>query len=160
MSCGVGRRRGSDSALLWLWCRLAATAPIRPLAWEPPYAVCVALKRQKDKTKSNHIFWLWLLKRPRSNDQCSYNKHSTRLCSQILLPTKKNQRFLERWLLPGLCSKQTKTDIGLVVMRDHGIISKGPRNRSEEVATVWGSIRILKSMTQEFLLWFSGNESD
>ena len=30
MSCGVGRRCGSDPALLWLWLRLAATAPIRP----------------------------------------------------------------------------------------------------------------------------------
>ena len=36
-----------DLALLWLWCRPAATAPIGPLAWEPPYAVGVALKRQK-----------------------------------------------------------------------------------------------------------------
>ena len=43
-----------DPALLWLWCRPAATAPIRPLAWEPPYAVEAALemaKRQKDKKK-------------------------------------------------------------------------------------------------------------
>ena len=32
LSCGVGRRRGSDLALLWLWCRLAATALIRPLS--------------------------------------------------------------------------------------------------------------------------------
>ena len=24
-----------DLAFLWLWCRLVATAPIRPLAWEP-----------------------------------------------------------------------------------------------------------------------------
>ena len=48
MSCGVGHRRGLDPMLLWLWCRLAAAAPIRPLAWEPPYAVGVALK---DKTK-------------------------------------------------------------------------------------------------------------
>ena len=38
MSCGVGRRHGSALALLWLWCRQAATAPISPLAWEPPYA--------------------------------------------------------------------------------------------------------------------------
>ena len=38
-----------DLALLWLWCRLAATAPIRPLAWEPPYATGTALKRQKKK---------------------------------------------------------------------------------------------------------------
>ena len=27
-----------DPALLWLWCRLAAEAPIGPLAWELPYA--------------------------------------------------------------------------------------------------------------------------
>ena len=31
MSCGVGRRCGSDSELLWLWHRPAATAPIWPL---------------------------------------------------------------------------------------------------------------------------------
>ena len=35
VSCGVGHRRGSDPELLWLWHRLTATAPIRPLAWEP-----------------------------------------------------------------------------------------------------------------------------
>ena len=28
VSCGVGRRCGSDLALLWLWCRPVATAPI------------------------------------------------------------------------------------------------------------------------------------
>ena len=44
VSCGVDRRRGLDSALLWLWRRLAATAPIQPLAWEHPYAACVDLK--------------------------------------------------------------------------------------------------------------------
>ena len=47
MSCGVGRERGSDPELLWLWCRPAAAAPIRLLAWEPPYAAGTALKRQK-----------------------------------------------------------------------------------------------------------------
>ena len=31
------------------WCKLAAIAPIRPLAWEPPYATGAALKRQKKK---------------------------------------------------------------------------------------------------------------
>ena len=36
---------------LWLWCRPAGTDPIRPLAWEPPYAEGVALKRQKTKNK-------------------------------------------------------------------------------------------------------------
>ena len=44
MSCGVGHRHGSDPVLFWLWCRLVATAPIGPLAWEPPYALGAALK--------------------------------------------------------------------------------------------------------------------
>ena len=46
MSCGVGRRRGSDLMLLWLWCRLAAVASIISLAWEAPYAASAALKRE------------------------------------------------------------------------------------------------------------------
>ena len=51
MSCGVGCRCGSDQALLWLWCRRAAVALIRPLAWGPPHAVGMALERTKDKKK-------------------------------------------------------------------------------------------------------------
>ena len=48
MSCGVDLRRSSEPVLLWLWHRPAATALIRPLAWEPPYATGVALKIQND----------------------------------------------------------------------------------------------------------------
>ena len=51
MSCGVGRRHGLDPAWLWLWWRPAATALIRPLAWEHPYATGAALKIQKDERK-------------------------------------------------------------------------------------------------------------
>ena len=43
MSCGVGHRRGLDPALLCLCRRPAATALIRPPAWEPPYAVDASL---------------------------------------------------------------------------------------------------------------------
>ena len=50
MSCDVDRRHGLDPSLLWLWCRPAATALIRPLAWEPPHAAGVALEKKK-KTK-------------------------------------------------------------------------------------------------------------
>ena len=41
--------------MLWLWRGLAAAAPIRPLAWEPPYAMGAAhemAKRQKNKKKN------------------------------------------------------------------------------------------------------------
>ena len=49
MSCGVGRRYSSDLAFLWLWPKPVATAPIRPLDWEPPYDMGAALKRKKKK---------------------------------------------------------------------------------------------------------------
>ena len=60
MSCGVGRRHGSDPELLWLWCRPEAIAQIRPLAWEPPCATGVALEKgkkdqKKKKKKRRHI---------------------------------------------------------------------------------------------------------
>ena len=44
VGCGVGHRRGLDPALLW---HRLVVAPIGHLAWEPPYASGVALKRQK-----------------------------------------------------------------------------------------------------------------
>ena len=47
VSYGVGHRRGSDPALLWLWRRLVAIAPIGPLAWEPPYAAGATLEKAK-----------------------------------------------------------------------------------------------------------------
>ena len=47
LSRGVGHRRGLNLALLWLWRRPAATAPMRPLAWDPPYAVGATLKKKK-----------------------------------------------------------------------------------------------------------------
>ena len=48
---GVFGRRGLDLELLWLWCRLAATAPTGLLAWEPPYAVGVALEKANRQKK-------------------------------------------------------------------------------------------------------------
>ena len=56
VNCGVGHRRGLDPALLWLWHRPAATAPIRALAWEPPYAVGAAQVKEKEKKKKKE--WL------------------------------------------------------------------------------------------------------
>ena len=65
MSCGVGFRRGSDPTLLWLWHRLAATALIRILAWEPPYAAGAAQEMAKRQKKKNNInFELWFFNIP------------------------------------------------------------------------------------------------
>ena len=59
VSYGVGGRHILDRALLWLWPRLVATAPIGPLAWEPLYAVGVAQengKKTKKKKKKKIAF--------------------------------------------------------------------------------------------------------
>ena len=54
MSCGVGHRCGWDLVLLWLWCNVSYSSDlIRPLAWELPYALSAALKRQKKKKKKH-----------------------------------------------------------------------------------------------------------
>jgi len=52
--------------LLWLWHRPVATAPIRPLAWEPPYATSAALeeakrqkKKKKEKERKEHLLSLY-----------------------------------------------------------------------------------------------------
>ena len=50
MSYGIGGRCGSDLALLWLWHRQVATAPIGPLAWELPYGC------SPKKTKKKNLF--------------------------------------------------------------------------------------------------------
>ena len=60
-SCGIGLRHGFDPALLWLWCRLEAAAPIQLLAWEPPYAVDAFLKKEKKiQFKTKNKFFLKL----------------------------------------------------------------------------------------------------
>ena len=55
---GVGCRHGSDPALLWLWFKLAAIAPIGPLAWESTYATGAALKRQPPPQKKTLVYVL------------------------------------------------------------------------------------------------------
>ena len=55
MSCGVGHRLSLGQALLWLWRRPEATALIRPLAWDPQFAVGVALEMTKRQKKKKYL---------------------------------------------------------------------------------------------------------
>ena len=64
MGCGVGCRHGLDLVLLRLWHRPAAVALVRPLAWEPPYAVGLALKRPKTKKKTKNSYFCILILYP------------------------------------------------------------------------------------------------
>ena len=56
MSCSVGRRRSLH--LVFLWHRPAATAPIRPLVCQPPYAKCAALKSKQQQQKDTEQTFL------------------------------------------------------------------------------------------------------
>ena len=78
MSCGVGCRRGSNPVLLWLWRRLVATALIRPLVWEPPYATGVALEKAKKRKK----------KEKKKRKKKDYAIHSQRLANKNLIGLK------------------------------------------------------------------------
>ena len=80
MSGGAGRGCSLGPALLWLWCRPAATAaPIRPLAWELPDATDPALKEKKRKKKKKKK------KRKKKKDRREIPLLSLRKLSQDLL---------------------------------------------------------------------------
>ena len=73
MSCTVCRRKGSDPALLWLWYRPASSYSSNStpsLAWEPPYATGVALKRQKT-TEEEDTQPLTQTERVKASRKCS-----------------------------------------------------------------------------------------
>ena len=55
MSCAAGCRCSSDLELLWLQGRPVATALIRPLAWEPPCAMGVAVKKKNRNRKISEL---------------------------------------------------------------------------------------------------------
>ena len=55
MSCGVGRRCGSDLALLQLWCRLAAIAVIPPPSLGTSKCLGCGPKKRKERKKRNQI---------------------------------------------------------------------------------------------------------
>ena len=53
MSCGVGHRYGSDPKLLW--CRLAATIPVRSLNLETPLCHEYSPKKKKKTKKKGRV---------------------------------------------------------------------------------------------------------
>ena len=102
-------RHGSGPTLLWLWHRPAASAPIQPLAWEPPFTAGAALKRQKTK---NNNKWKrtrsapLLLKpcedtgrrQPSMNQELGLTRH--RICQ---IPWSWTSKLPERWATNVCC---------------------------------------------------------
>ena len=70
-----------DPALLWLWHRPAAVAPIGPLAWKHPYAAGAALKKREREREMGFLAW------PASWIQTSETPHTCpwSVCSACLL---------------------------------------------------------------------------
>ena len=68
-----------------LWCRLVATAPIRSLAWEPPYVVGAAQEMAKQNKQTN--------KQKQKTKQTNKQKSSVTLgkgkCNNIFLDHKR-----------------------------------------------------------------------
>ena len=62
--------------LVWLWCRPAARAPIRPLALEPPYAMCAALT-WGGKKKEEEEWELYRVRVLSSNSQAIHGSYLT-----------------------------------------------------------------------------------
>ena len=58
MNCGVDCRHGLDPKVLWLWCSLAAAAPILALTWEHQYATGAALKKKEKKTRPKSLTFI------------------------------------------------------------------------------------------------------
>ena len=61
--------------------RQTTVAPIRPLAWEPPYAVGAALDRQKDQKQNKKATVLYLPPQPDWNASLVYviSKYSKKI---------------------------------------------------------------------------------
>ena len=72
MSCGVACRHGCDPVLLWLWCRLAAAAPIGLVDWELPYAAGVAPPPKK--SISHKIVYVTFFQRGNVDSQLAHEK--------------------------------------------------------------------------------------
>ena len=93
MSCGVGRRRGSEPLLLWR--RPAAAVLLGPLAWVHPYAAGAALK--DNKNKQTNIFLCFVFSFGRYFCFCLPKQLGTSCCQLFILKavrsSKENQQF-------------------------------------------------------------------
>ena len=93
MSCGVGRRRGSDLALLWLWHKLAGVALLHP----KPGNLQNTPKKTKKKKKEEEEEVKKILRK--CYEQCYANKLDNvdemdrHLGKHKLLKARRNEKF-------------------------------------------------------------------
>ena len=64
ISCGVDQRSCSDPTMLWLWCKLASVALIRPLAGKLRNEESEAQKQKKKKKKKKKVHHILIIPLP------------------------------------------------------------------------------------------------
>ena len=100
----VGRRRGSDLESLWLWCSSAATAPIRPLAWEAPYAgESGARKGKKTEKKKKKTSWKICFDTPGNLVPPVNGFFGSQAKKNSIFPQKRRGSFVQASLLAHFC---------------------------------------------------------
>ena len=110
MSCGVGCRHGLDPVWLWLWCRLAAVAPIQPLACEPPYATGGVPPKQFFKKKNTEGSQYLIQRHPGSTRQCSVDGYKVRQGSGPAQVQKQVHTDVVSWFSTGVKIIQRRKD--------------------------------------------------
>ena len=144
MSCGVGCRRSLDLALLWLWRRPAAAAPIWLLAWELPYATGVALKSKKQKQKKHPIIKLTSSQSHWRYPSTGKNRKEGLLVSvrgkpSLLLENRgRNMSHQVRNAGEGRCQYGINRGLAFLLMTDEGDKGNSPQN----LPSCWGKGRL------------------
>ena len=70
---------GSDPAFLWLWCRSAPVAQVRPQTREPPYAAGTDLKKKKKKLQKLCFVDIRKLRKKWQQDELKFPKRQNDL---------------------------------------------------------------------------------
>ena len=99
MSCRA-RRCGSDPKWLWLWRKPAATALIRPLGWEAPYATGAAIKGKRQEKKKEIVLYLYngILLSHKKDKMMPFS--ATWMGLEILILSEVNQQEKDKYHMP------------------------------------------------------------
>ena len=100
LCCGIGHRCGSDPALLWLWCRPEATAPMRPPSLGT--SICRGCGPKKTKKKKKSVWRIWSI----IQSAISWGRKGNRLGYRDLM------REISPW---NPCSQDVHTQPGLTL---------------------------------------------
>ena len=151
MSYGVGCRCGSDLALLWLWYRLAAAAPIRPLAWELPYAAVSVMAQQLTNPTSTpedagsipglvYELKIWCCRE-------LWCRSKTWLRSHVAVAV--------AWA--SSCSSNWTPSLGTYICLRCSPKKTGKKKRKERKKDKENDLKKKKVVTEEFPLWYSSH---